>query len=485
MKNWLKGCLCAAGMIGCLSLGLVGCTTQTDIKNSSTDIVYNGGVVSVVDEHIIFSNGYASNEITTMDEYNAAANTSYLASIKTDGLNGDLYSSPTSLKIKGEVTGFENMYSFVYGNSIYYAIPNKHKTSSNEHIFTYVSFFKCGFDGEGEKELLITKSYDSATAQVRALKHGEDAYLFVYDGTELNCIDLESQSVKTISSAATSVALPNEGEAWDGCVYYTESSQSSTQGNLTFKYSLDEKQSTQLSVPLSCTVKFCGRSQDQLFYTLTTPASTNTRTATAKEVQSTSLNSAGSIFYSAEISDIMPVGGQNLQSGYIFKSANLGSEKIMYMQSSGATPSVLLANGEYTDVLLAFGDYVYYSTDASISFKTISTGEVTTLVEDLTIQSDKIGYDYYDSGNLKNIYFFAQREYAEDDETAEEDRDTAYYLYTVSATGGDVSLVGQVTNPQNDQPNLALIISLSVVGGVLLLGIIIGAVVAIRRRRGY
>lgn len=490
MKKWLKSSLCVAGFAGCMSLCLAGCGVQTDIVNSSSDIIYNGSVVSVVGDDIIFSNGYSSSEISTMDDYNTYANTSYLATVNSNDLTGDMYLSPESTKLKGEVTGFSNMYSFVYGDSIYYAAPNKHRTSSNQYVFTYVSFFKCAFDGSGETELLTTSSYDSATAQIRALKYGDNAYLFVYDGTQLNCINLSNDDVTTISSAATSVALPSEGEQWNGTVYYSEDKENSygQAGNAAFKFSVADGQSVSLSVPLNYSVSFTGRSQDNVFYTLTyAPTSvSHTRLATAAQIESTTLNTAGRVFYSSAISNIKAAGGQNMQQGYVFTSSLSGNSQILFMPSNSTAPTVLLSNSDYTDLLLVYGDYVYYANDAGISYKTISTSDVVSVVSDMTIESSKIGYDFYDSGNLKTIYFYAEREYAEDDETEEDERDTNYYLYATNADGsGEVSLIGQTDNPVEDGPNVALIASLSVVGGVLVIGGIVATVIIVRKKRGY
>ena len=72
------------------------------------------------------------------------------------------------------------------------------------------------------------------------------------------------------------------------------------------------------------------------------------------------------------------------------------------------------------------------------------TKHATNVVENMTINGEKIGYDFYKDGSLKNIYFYAQRVYAEDDETAEDERDTNYYLYTKYADGqGQARLMGK------------------------------------------
>ena len=90
-------------------------------------------------------------------------------------------------------------------------------------------------------------------------------------------------------------------------------------------------------------------------------------------------------------------------------------------------------------MLFTKGDLVYYSTSDGIAYKSVtSPTEATVLVEGMTIITNKIGYDYFESGNLKNLYFYAQRVYEEsEDDTTDSDtteaEDTNYYLYTVSA----------------------------------------------------
>ncbi len=495
MKNWLKSSLCVAGLVGCLSLGLAGCGVQTDIKNQSNEIIYNGSVVSVVGDEIIFSNAYKSDDITSMSDYKSFANTAYLATTSSDGLV-DVYTSPEKVtKLKSEVTGFGNMYSFVYGNNIYYAAPNKHKTSENQHVFTYVSFFLFFFDGSGTKEFLTTNSYDTATAQIRALKFGDNAYLFVYDGTALNVIDLQNDKVTLISDKATSVALPHEGEKWNGTVYYSEDKEHSygQSGNAVKKYSLSESQSTNLSLSQNYTISFTGRTGDELFFTRThTPTSvSNTFKEDATVFEGLELSTAGKSFYSASVSNVYATGGGNLQEGYLFTSSLSGNEQIMYMSSSSTQPQVFLANGDYSELLLVYGDLVYYSTSEGINYKVISSGEVVNVVSDMTIETSKLGYDFYETEqgakpNLKNIYFYAQREYAEDDETEEEERDTGKYLYTVAANGqGKVKLVAEVDNPDSNSPNVALIASLSVVGGLVLIGGVVATIIIVKKKRGY
>lgn len=450
MKTWLKTTLASVGIVGSAMFALTGCGVKTDIKNNSNDILYNGGIVSVVGDHLVFANGYKSDEIQTIDNYNDFAKVSYLAAVKSANIKDDKFVSPEGVKnLKGEVLGYANGYTFVYKDCIYYAAPNKHKTSSNAHVFTYVSYFKCNFDGSGEKELFTTKAYDSAKATVRALKYNGKAYLFVYDGTELNVVNLENNKHTCVTSKATSVALPNEGEEWNGKVLYTEEKENKAgqKGNAVFSYSAADGKSTSLNNTINSTVTFTGRIRDKVFYTHKDEITsvTTTMTADSNRYSTSAFASVGHEYYSSEISNIISITGndQDDYNSVIFTSSLSDNAQVMLQDENGDI-EVLLENGDYSNVLFAHNGYVYYSTSNGISCKDVKTNEETTLVENMTLVADKAGYKFAESGNLSHIYFYAQLVYPDGDETKDEDKDTNYYLYQVEVTGThNVLLVGK------------------------------------------
>ena len=450
MKTWLKTTLASVGILGSAMFALTGCGVKTDIKNNSSDILFNGGIVSVVGDHLVFSNGYKSDDISTIDNYNDFAKTTHLAAVNSSNIAEGKFKSPEGVKnLKSEVLGFKNGYTFVYSNSIYYAAPNKHKTSSNTHLFNYVSYFKCNFDGSGEKELFTTKSYDSAKAVVRALKYDGKGYLFVYDGTELNVVNLENSKTSLVSSKATSVAIPKEGEEWNGKVFYTEDKENTAgqAGNEVFSYSVKDGKITALKNSINNTVTFTGRIENKVFYSLKNESIsvTKTMTANSNDYDSLTFASAAREYYSSEISNIISVTG-NGSTGYdtiLFTSSLSGSSQVLADNGNGDV-SVVLANSEYSNVWFAHNGNVYYSTSNGISSKNNATNEVTTYVEGMQFVEDKFGYAFAESGNLSHIYFYAQIVYPEDDKTKDEDRDTNYYLFQVEVTGNHtISLVGQ------------------------------------------
>ncbi len=434
-------------MGGLCTLALAGCSSWSGIENSKSDqILYNGGIVSVVDDNLFYANGYTNTDITTMDEFNAAAQYSYLARLNLAEAETSAYTSPDAVnKLNSEVVGYSNMYSFVLGDFVYYASPNKHRTSSNTYVFTYVSIFKTRLNGSDTTELMTTSSYNSETAQLRAVSVDGQNFLLVYDGTTLSAINLANDSVRTISSAATSVALPREGESFNGKLYYTEDKANTygESGNEVFEYDLLTGESKAIMKTINNTITFTGRCEDEVFYTRVDAIKNTTQTykANAQDFESTAFLSAGEYFYSTEISNVWKIerGLTQGYDGYIFSSSLTGSAQILFKQNSASAPTVLLTNSEFSSVLFTKGDLVYYSTSDGIAYKSVtSPTEATVLVEGMTIITNKIGYDYFESGNLKNLYFYAQRVYEEsEDDTTDSDtteaEDTNYYLYTVSA----------------------------------------------------
>ncbi len=461
MKKWLKGALLVAGIIGTFSLTLAGCHTKAPFSNSSEDILFNGGVVSVVGEHIIFSNSYKDDNITSMDGYNEFAKSTYLAYTDFDDIT-DKYTSPNVNKIKGEVTGFSNMYSFVYGNSVYYASPNKHQTSSNQNVFTYVSFFKSNFGGGDTKELFTTGQYDGTKAVVRALQHNNHAYLIVWDGASaLRFVNLDTSEVTKIADGVTSVAVPREKETeWNGAIYYTKNKTDSyTDGNDVFRYELATKKGKKFDNNSGYTFTFVGRTEDDVFYTITEVLSSGKSTsgqntsvsktcmATAQDLDKYTPTTAGKEFYSSStVSNVYRIGnnGMDKYEGYIFTSSLSGDAQVIYHSLEDNSNTLLLEKNAFSNILFTYADLVYYSTSDGISYKSVATGETKVVVSGMTIVADKVGYDYYENGDLRNIFFYAERVYAEDDETPTEERDTNKYLYMKDAMLDDsVRLVGK------------------------------------------
>lgn len=446
-------------LVGFFSISLVACSSSSGIPNSkSGQILYNGGIVSVVDDNIFYANGYVNSDITSMDEFNAGAEYSYLARLD---LNEETqqYSSPENVnKLNSEVLGYENAYSFVLGDFVYYTSPNKHKTSSNEHVFTYVSVFKTRLNGKDTKEIMTTDSFDSEKAQFRAVQFYGQSYFIIYDGTALNVINLANDKKIEISASATSVALPKENDEFDGKLYYTQDKENEfgQSGNEVFEFDLASKQSRSISSTINNTITFTGREGNELFLTRLneiTGVSNTYKLNTQKLATTSFLSALEKPFYSAQIDNIFRIECKTASSfnGYIFESSLSGEAQLFYKADNSSEPIRLLASGEYVSVLFVNNDLVFFSTEDGISYLSVLKPEETkVLVDGMTIISDKVGYEIFESGNLKNVYFYAQRVYdqSEDAQTSTEDQtDTNYYLYQVSfATQTNPKLLGKTIN---------------------------------------
>lgn len=108
MKTWLKTTLASVGILGSAMFALTGCGVKTDIKNNSSDILFNGGIVSVVGDHLVFSNGYKSDDISTIDNYNDFAKITYLAAVNSSNIAEGKFKSPEGVKnLKSEVLGLK------------------------------------------------------------------------------------------------------------------------------------------------------------------------------------------------------------------------------------------------------------------------------------------------------------------------------------------------------------------------------------------
>lgn len=431
-------------LVGFFSISLVACSNSSGIPNSKSEqILYNGGIVSVVDDNIFYANGYVNSDITTMDEFNAGAEYSYLARLD---LNEETYqySSPENVnKLNSEVLGYENAYSFVLGDFVYYTSPNKHKTSSNEYVFTYVSIFKTRLNGADTKEIMTTNSFDSATSQFRAVQTNGESYFIVFDGTALNVINLANDKKTEVASSVTSVALPRENVEFDGKIYYTQDKENEfgQAGNEVFQYDLSNGETRSIMNTINNTITFTGREGDDLFFTRlneTTKVSNTYKLNTQKLATTGFLSALERPFYSAEIDNVYRIESKTADSfnGYIFESSLSGEAQLFYKADNSSEPARLLASEEYESVLFVNNDLVFYSTENGISYKSvIMPNETKTLVDEMTIISDKVGYEKHESGNLKNIYFYAQRVYdqSEENQTSEEEQtDTNYYLYQIS-----------------------------------------------------
>ena len=456
MKKLTKsvfGLLCAGAFV---VAGVTGCSGIKNIENDQQGIVYNGSVVSVGD-YLFYANGFASgvNDYGTSSEseYNIAKQYSYLARTNASEHEGTKFENSSEVnKISDRIAGYSNIYMFVAGDYIYYATPNMHKTGENKHVWTYVSIMRCKLDGSKSEEIYTTKAYNSTTAQIRALNYDSKNYLVIYDGTNLVRIDLSGKtSVKEISNAVTSVALPKEKESWNGEIYFTENrvSLAGQNGNVVYKASIKNGEKSVACQENGLTITFTGRVSDKLFYTREAGSIKETYTLDLLTKGTKSFNTAGELFYSLEIANIEGIAETNTMfNGVVFSTTKSSATQIMYYnyyqaQINQSYEAQTFVEADYANTVVVYGEDFYYSTANGIFKKSVLGGDAQTIVSDMTITSGKnyFGYDYYyvdgEIAKLNNIYFYAEHVYDEsaEDYDSETATDKTVYLYGVDASG--------------------------------------------------
>lgn len=457
MKKWTKG------LIATLFTGAIiftGCSSIAQVKNDKTEILYNGGSVVAVGDYLYYGNGYASGvndyDVKSDSEYNTAKDYSYLSRTKlTDRVDSQYKNENEVNKLNDRIAGYSNSYMFALGNYIYFASPNLHKTSGNEYVWEYVSLFRIGLNGGNAEEIYTTKAYNSSSANIKALSYNNNHYLIVFDGTNLVQINIGNKiSVKEIGTA-TSVALPDENESWNGNIYYTTENNSTYghDGNIAYSYNVETESSKKICQEINLTVTFTGRVGNKVFFSRSVKGNSNVETYIydADNANGLEFNSASKRFYNLAISDIDAVAENNTTYyGYTFTVTTESKTQVMYYNELNKSTSVFIsADTGYANTVASWGTYYYYMTSDSIVRKTLDTKEETTIVSDMTIKNDGFAYDYYyTDGNisgLKNIYFYAQvpAEETEDDEETTSS-DTNYYLYKVDYNGArKPALVGK------------------------------------------
>jgi len=451
MKKWTKGllaCAFAGAMI------LTGCSSIAPVKNESEEILYQGGNVVSVGDYLFYSNGFASGVDSYSDtsdtEYNNAKKYSYLARMNKAEYDGELYANENSVdKIADKISGYSNSYMFVYGDYIYYATPNMHKTNENKYIWTYVTIMRCKLDGSDSKEIYTTKAYDASAAEIKAIKYNGKAYLMIYDGTNLTRIALGKSVDKSPISieGVTSAAMPDENENFNGYIYYTVDRTSTVgqTGNIIKKLNIESGAIESFNVENGTTIKFVDRVENNIFYTITTNNSnipTETYMIDANKSEEFYTSKVEKLFYSAEISDVKRIAdGYALYEGFIFTT----DSKVMYFNEHKAKSPTYFAelfideDDSYADTIVIDGANIYYSTSDSIMKKSVLDATYTS-EEIITGYSFTAGYFGYDS-RVDNIYFYAAEIV---DEETEEESDGNYYMYGVSLQGKkEVTLYGK------------------------------------------
>lgn len=468
MKKILSLLLCM--LFGC-AIFLTGCAGLPVVENKEKGIIYNGGAVSLVSDYLFFANGFTKDysSMADMDAYNKASKYSNLNRVKLEDLkDATQYKSSEKVETvsKNDVVGYGKTYTFAYGDYVYYVCPNTHKTNENKQAFDYLSVFKIKNDGSSKKELMTTKTkFDSTNGKIVALEYDDVAYLMIYDGSNFTVFDITNGDSKKLAlEKITSIALPQEEADWDGRFYYTKDRENADgmSGNDVYMTNLagEEKQITKKGENTK-TIKFIDRIDDTNFFTISTEGETSATTYTIEGEQfgTEKFSTAYEFFYPKEISNVFKVDGGDAYKdidGYVFTANGV----VLYQNTiKGGDPAPLFDNSTYASakVIAVSGAYAYFATSTAVYKVMFSNGEVTTLVEEMTITTDAFGYTFNVADGkklgLKDIYFFAQRMYDEEaekeestEEEEEKEKDENIYLFQVSSNGGKAKLVGKTIN---------------------------------------
>ena len=422
-------------LCGILGAGLLltGCSTVSNIKNSDSELIYNGSAAVMVDNYLYYANAIPSS-ITTEDEYKSNAAIAYLARLNTNVLNATSkdYSPKSVDAVTKEVVGQTNAFKFVLGDYVYYTTPKTEQVENDEgklvYAFDCMKLYKSKLNGDAKKCL-----YTSANAitKIETLKYNNKYYVVLLDGTKLVKIEVNDKNkVDTIAEDVQSIALPktyakNREQStltWNGNLYYTKTN---TSGNTEVK-KVSVAGGEESNVWTGSSLTFVGREKDQLFYTIGSVTYKFNSNLTA----ASPLDSNNYKFYAAAISDINLIASDEVEYGYLFTA----NSKTTYVTNSGKTGVInFTANDEAlsASIIAIDGRVVLLSTATGIYKAEISsafngnggsvTVECATLAEMTAVSQTLYAYDG------KYVYFYAQLEQVDEDGITTTDAN--YYLY--------------------------------------------------------
>ncbi|MCM1324879.1 MAG: hypothetical protein NC218_12260 [Acetobacter sp.] len=426
---------------------LTGCATVSNIKNDSEKLIYNGGHVALVGNHLYFANAYTPvGDSDTDFAYGNSAKVSYLNRLDlTKDFETELpIESPKGAeKVNSKVVGYENQYMFVLGDYVYFTSANTHKTDKLQNTYKLVTFFRSRLNGDDLSEIFTTNQFDSATGTITTMKGADDKYyLVVFDGNELSTIRLGNSLGKrqVVAKDVLSVAVPGEGEDYSVKEVFYTATHKDEDGNATSEvdiFSVNYATGVKTkrgAAGAGSKVNFIDRVGDTIFYTNSAVVGGGNE-CYSEDISLTSNFNGGNRFYSSttlkNVTRVMQ--GDPLTEGYIFVNGN--DSAIMYKNTvSGAETSLLLPKTNYTDILFVEGDYVYYSTTTGIYRISARDKSINTIVEMDSIVSGKCSYvnEY--------IYFYGQLDLEEEEEVegetkVEYEEDTNNYMYRIKCDG--------------------------------------------------
>lgn len=458
------------GLLGVAFLA-TGCATVGNIKNTETEVIYNGNAVVSVGGYLYYGNSLADIENFSGDsDYTKSAKLSYLARLNTNierNATSKDYSPKNVENVSKEVAGQKNNFMFVYENYIYYVTPKREQETNSdgklENQFTHSVIYRSKLNGDSKKKLYTTSADIS---NIEVLKHTDGKYYIVFlAGSDLVKISIGNKcKVSTIATDVTSVGLPKTYQkdleqstlSWNGNIYYTttrkDENNSDISGTTVYKVSVAGGEAKQVWTKQGSTLTIVGREKDNLYYTI---GSVSYVLDTNKE-ETIVMDGDEYSICGATISDVNLIATSEVDYGVVFTSNN----KINYMTRYGNSGTInFVSNNEplTATIKAVSGRRVYlvsetgiYSADISKVFEQDSRGEIAveceTLVSMTKISQELFGFDG------KYVYYYATLEDIEEDEEGSEeeskedksitDQDSNLYLYRARiAKSGDYELL--------------------------------------------
>lgn len=431
MKKYLVS-LCS--FVFCVALILTGCATVSDVYVNGKaiyfdDIAYFEGQVAVVGDYLYYANGFT--DITVEDfDYGASSKLTNLSRIKISStfdyakdVEDKQNTSPKGIEtVSNKLVGYKNQNMFALGSYLYFTSANIHKTKDAENDYSQVSLFRVKFNGDGQEELGTFKHDDNSI--LKAVKDGDNFYYLITAPASDSKTDVYSikigdncEKAKKIVQNAESVVLCDEDSTIKNVIYTVDAEDFTEATDCVKAVSLNGDALDNLDNGVSgATITLNGRVGDEVFYSRSQDAINEVY---HKNIggQSTSFAS-GKVFHATtKVNKVSAVA-----DGYMFIGDT--SKSVMYKADFEKDAQYVLGSGEYTDVLFADGEYIYYSNATSISRVSVLTKEKQTLVSMTAIISGQCGYDG------EYVYYFAQLE-----NQGDEEKDTNYYMYRVDKEG--------------------------------------------------
>ena len=440
-------------LCGVLGLGflLAGCGNNGPVKNSSSEVIYNGNSAVMVDGYLFYGNSFS--DITTFSDdnsYKTAAKLSYLARLNANielSAEGKEYSPKNVENLSELVSSYSNSNMFALGDYIYYATPKREEVEGTDgvsHKYNYTTFYRTNINGGSAQKLYTTLG---EVSQMEVLKHNGKYYMVVFAGSTLVKFEIGNNvgSVQIIAEDVNTVAIPKTYQQdklgstldFNGYIYYTTNRKVDgydAGSGTTFNRILLTSATSEEMSSTTKTISLVGREKDVVFFTCDSETfSIDLSNNTAKNVFTAGTQN---LYYSGTLSNISLIATANKNYGYLFNS----NSKLVFKNSNEKSVVVKFNDKDGTaistyNILATDGTAMYISTETAIYKADFALIDADGNIKCQTIVSmTKIYNGSLYAYDGKYIYFYAQLEKTEaDEDEVITDTDANYYLYRAKA----------------------------------------------------